>query len=187
MLFIRPVYKSLHLQTPASHSYTIFHLFIFVCMFHIFCSKSQAKVQNSTAPMKLLCWRPGGRKEKKEKWNQGLPPHCHPFLCYSPLAAPMGLHRPSQVASVVKNLPANAGHTRDAGSIPGLGTSPEGEHGNPLQYSCLENLTDKGAWWATVHGVAKGQTQLSRHKTRRGVSETPLGSSMAWSANFYPS
>ena len=144
-------------------------------MFHIFCSKSQAKVQNSTAPMKLLCWRPGGRKEKKEKWNQGLPPHCHPFLCYSPLAAPMGLHRPSQVASGVKNLPANAGHTRDAGSIPGLGRSPEGKHGNPLQYSCLENLTDKGAWWATVHGVAKGQTQLSRHKTRHGVSETPWG------------
>ena len=81
----------------------------------------------------------------------------------------------SQVASGVKNLPANAGHTRDAGSIPGLGRSPEGKHGNPLQYSCLENLTDKGAWWATVHGVAKGQTQLSRHKTRRGVSETPWG------------
>ena len=142
-------------------------------MFHIFCSKSQGKVQNNTAPMKFLCWRPGGRKEKNEKWNQGLPPPCHPFLCYSALAAPMGLHRSSQAASVVKDLPANAGDTREASSIPGLGRSPEGGYGNPLQYSCLENLTDEGAWWAIVHGVAKGQTQQSMHKTRHGVSEIP--------------
>ena len=59
---------------------------------------------------------------------------------------------------VVKNLPANAGDTRDAGSIPGSGRSPGGEHGNPLQYSCLENPIDRGTWWATVHGVAKSQT-----------------------------
>ena len=144
-------------------------------MFHIFCSKSQGKVQNNTAPMKFLCWRPGGRKEKNEKWNQGLPPPCHPFLCYSALAAPMGLHRSSQAASVVKDLPANAGDTREASSIPGLGRSPEGGYGNPLQYSCLENLMDEGAWWAIVHRVAKGQTQQSMHKTRHGVSETPWG------------
>ena len=49
----------------------------------------------------------------------------------------------------------------DLGSIPGLGRSPEGGHGNPLQYSCLENLTDRGAWWAAVHGVAKSRTRLS--------------------------
>ena len=60
--------------------------------------------------------------------------------------------------SVVKNPLANAG---DASSIPGLGrTSGEGD-GNLLQYSCLENSTDKGAWWATVHGVSKSRTQLS--------------------------
>ena len=59
--------------------------------------------------------------------------------------------------SVVKNLPANAG---DAISISGLGRCPGGGHGNPLQYSCLENLTDRGAWWATVHRVTKSQTQL---------------------------
>ena len=53
--------------------------------------------------------------------------------------------------SVVKNLPANAG---DAGSIPGSGRSPEG-NGNPLQYSCLGNPMDRGAWWATVHEVAR--------------------------------
>ena len=62
---------------------------------------------------------------------------------------------------VVKNPPANAGDIRDAGLIPGLGRSPGGEHGNPLQYSCLENPRDRGAWWATVHGVAKHQTRLS--------------------------
>ena len=54
--------------------------------------------------------------------------------------------------SVVKNLPANAG---DAGLIPGLGRSPGGGNGNLLQYSCLGNLMDRGAWWATVHGVSK--------------------------------
>ena len=61
---------------------------------------------------------------------------------------------------VVKNLPANEGDIRDMGPIPGSGRSPGGEHGNPLQYSCLENSMDRGAWWATVHGVAKSWTQL---------------------------
>ena len=64
----------------------------------------------------------------------------------------------TQVALVVKNSPANAGDIRDAGSIPGLGRSPRGGHGNLLQYSCLENLMDRGAWWATAHSVAKTQT-----------------------------
>jgi len=63
-----------------------------------------------------------------------------------------------QVALVVKNPPANAGDVRDMGSIPRLGRSPGGGHGNPLQYSCLENLMDRGAWWATVHRLAKSQT-----------------------------
>ena len=50
---------------------------------------------------------------------------------------------------------------RDLGLIPGLGRSPGGGHGNPLQYSCLEIPTDRGAWWATVHGIRKSRTQLS--------------------------
>ena len=54
------------------------------------------------------------------------------------------------MALVVKNLPANVGDIRDAGSVPGLGRSPGGGHGNPLQYSCLENPMDRGAWLATV-------------------------------------
>ena len=64
----------------------------------------------------------------------------------------------SQVALVVKNLLANAGDERDAGLIPGSGSTPGGRHGNPFQYSCLENPMDRGAWWATVHRVTKSQT-----------------------------
>ena len=60
---------------------------------------------------------------------------------------------------MVKNLPANAG---DARSIPGLGSSPREGNDNPLQYSCLENPMDRGAWWATVHRVAKSLTRLKR-------------------------
>ena len=56
---------------------------------------------------------------------------------------------------------ASACKVGDLGSIPGLGRSPGERNGNPLQYSCLENPMDRGAWWATVHGVAKSQTQLS--------------------------
>ena len=59
------------------------------------------------------------------------------------------------MALVVKNLPTNAEDTRDAGSIPGLGRSPGEGHGNPLQYSCLENPMGRGAWQAMVHGVAE--------------------------------
>ena len=55
---------------------------------------------------------------------------------------------------MVKNLPANSGDRRDTGSVPGLGKS-SGGHSNPLQYSCLENSMDRGAWQAIVHGVAK--------------------------------
>ena len=64
------------------------------------------------------------------------------------------------MALVVKNLPANAGDVRDVGSIPGSGGSPEGGYGNLLQYSCLENPMDGGAWWVIVHGVAKSRTRL---------------------------
>ena len=61
---------------------------------------------------------------------------------------------------MVKNLPANAGDIRDAGSIPGSGRSPGEGNGNRLQYSCLENPMDRGAWRAIVHGVTKSWTQL---------------------------
>ena len=61
---------------------------------------------------------------------------------------------------MVKKPPANVGDIRDIGSIPGLGRSFEEGNGNPLHYSCLENPMDRGAWRATVHGVAPSWTQL---------------------------
>ena len=67
--------------------------------------------------------------------------------------------------SVVKIPPAKVGYV---GSIPGWGRSPGGGHGNPLQYSCLENPMDRGAWWATVHGVTKrhdGSTHVNNNKS----------------------
>ena len=61
---------------------------------------------------------------------------------------------------MIENPPANAGDIRYTNSNPGSGRSPGGGQGNPLQHSCLENLMDRGAWQATVHRVAKSQTQL---------------------------
>ena len=69
---------------------------------------------------------------------------------------------------MVKNPPANAG---DPGSIPGSKRSPGEGSGNPLQYSCLENSVDRGAWWATVHGVAKNQTRLRDRATKHTMEQ----------------
>ena len=71
----------------------------------------------------------------------------------------------------VKNLPANAGDLRDAGSIPGLGRSPGGGSGSPLWYSLLENPMDRGAWRVTVHRLAKSRTQLKRLSTHVRMGE----------------
>ena len=82
----------------------------------------------------------------------------------------------SQEALVVKNLPANVGDARDAGLIPGSGGSPGGGHGNPLQFSCLENPKDRGAWRATAHQIMS-QTQLkwlSIHACMHAVSGVPF-------------
>ena len=86
----------------------------------------------------------------------------------------------SQVALVVKNLPANSGDIRDAGSIPGSGRSLGGGHGNPLQCSCLENPMDRRAWRATVHGIPKSKTPLSAHTLLRVPFMGPM-------VGFYPS
>ena len=72
----------------------------------------------------------------------------------------------SQVALLLKNLPANAGDKRDPGSVFGSGRSPWGGNGNPLQNFCLENPTDRGALRAIVHRVTKNQTQLKLLSTQ---------------------
>jgi len=92
----------------------------------------------------------------------------YPFgSCFSPDIHPgIGLQghtvalRLPQVAPVVKNMSANAGDERDTGLIPGLGRTPREGDGNPLQYSCLENPEDRGAWWAPVDRAAKSWTAL---------------------------
>ena len=65
------------------------------------------------------------------------------------------IYRASQVALMVKNLPAYAGDIRDVGWVPWSGRSPRGGHDNPLQYSCLENPMNRGAWWTVAHRVTK--------------------------------
>ena len=72
----------------------------------------------------------------------------------------------SQVVLVVKNLLANARDVRDSGLIPGSGRSLGGGNDNPLQYSCLENSMDRGAWWVTVHGVAKESDKTEQLNNR---------------------
>ena len=72
----------------------------------------------------------------------------HMYIC-------LGIYMGFPVALVVKKLPVNAGDVRDVGSISKLGRSLGGGHWKPLQYSCLENPMDRGAWWAKVHGITK--------------------------------
>ena len=72
---------------------------------------------------------------------------------------------------LIKNAPANAGDSRDAGSIPELGRYPGGGLGHPLQYSCLENLMDRRAWWSMVHRVANSWTRLKRLSTYSSCNE----------------
>ena len=74
---------------------------------------------------------------------------------------------------MVKNPPANAGDTRDLDSVPGLGRSPGGGHGNPLRYSYLESPMDRGAWWATVDRVAESDTTEATQHTHMHISLKP--------------
>ena len=73
--------------------------------------------------------------------------------------------------SVVKDPPAMQGCQRPRGSIPGLGKSPRGGNGNPFQYSCLGNPMERGAWQATVHGVAKETDTLATKTTTTKLLE----------------
>ena len=106
-------------------------------------------------------------------WNENRPfPVLWPLLSFPNLLAYWVQHLhfrhiqglefgASQVALVIKDQLANAVDARDVGSIPGSWRSPGAGTGNPLWYSCLENSTVRGAWWATVHGATKSQTWLS--------------------------
>ena len=81
---------------------------------------------------------------------------------------------------VVKNPPAKAGDTGDVDSIPRLGRSPGGGYGNPLQYSCLENLMDRGAWQAIVHWIIKSWTQLNQYWVVIGRTDAEAETPILW-------
>ena len=87
---------------------------------------------------------------------------------------------------MVKNPPANAGDVRDSGLIPGSGRFPGGGHGSPLQGSCLGHSMDRGAWWATAHGLAKSQTQLKRPSSSTGVIAADTAGSPASTQRPWP-
>ena len=113
---------------------------------------------------RLACTRdpgPGrGRRGRLGVWGHSLPGllHCRRIpYCLSHQGSPGGS---------VKSPPASAGDAGDVGSIPGSGRSSRERNGNPLQYSCLGNPLDRGAWCATVHGVAESRTRLSNQTTR---------------------
>ena len=102
------------------------------------------------------------------------------FLCWSIL-----LIWASRVALVVKKLPANAGDVRDMGLALGSGRFPGGGHGNPLQCSCLENAMDRGAWRATVHGVAKSWIRLKRLSMHARISLIYITASFSCLAKWF--
>ena len=107
--------------------------------------------------------------------------HIHISILFQILFPNMLLQfRASRVALVVKNLLANAGDVRDTGSIPGSGRSPAGRNGSALQYSCLENAMDRGAYWTTVHGFSNSQTCLSNEHTHvlQSIEQSSLCSAL---------
>ena len=115
-------------------------------------------------PMNCNCQAPLSIEFSSLEYWSGLPFPSFLF-CHSLQACEISIEksvdslmRAFQVTLVVKNLPDNTGYIKDIGLIPGLGRSPGRGHGNSLQYSCLENPMDRGAWWAIVHAVTKSRT-----------------------------
>ena len=124
----------------------------------------------------LVC----GAGAQGDSGQTGLLPRCQ--CCSGDLLLPRAMLNPGLLPGfpgslVVKNPPASAGGVRGVGSIHGSGRSPGGGQSNPLQYSCLENSFDRGAWQATVHRVAKSQTGLKQLST--GCSPSFSGSHLA--------
>ena len=114
----------------------------------------------------LLHWK------NKRDWNTGLSLPC-------PLWRILGEQSgASYVVLLVKNIPAKEGDARNTAVIPGSGRSPREGDGNPLQYSCLGNPMDRGAWWATIHGFPKGQTQLITCARAHTHTHTHMGSKL---------
>ena len=116
----------------------------------------------------VLAWRTSGMREPCGLPSMGSHRVRHDW---SYLAAAAAFNRTFQVALVVKNPPTNAGDLRDKRLLSGSGRSPAEGNGNLLQYSCLVNSMDRGAWWATVHRVTQNQTWLKQLSTAQNERE----------------
>ena len=134
------------LQSMGSLSRTRLSDFTFTFHFH-------ALEKEMATHSSVLAWRIPGTGEPGGLPSMGSRRVWHDWSNLAAAAA--SRHTGFPGGSVIKNLPANAG---DVGLIPGSGRPPGGGHANPLQYFCLENPMDKGAWWATVHEVAESDT-----------------------------
>ena len=122
----------------------------------------RSELWNVTCGEGHMIWVTTGTRKMKDTWNR--------------FELSLQAH-----GSVVKNLPASAGDARDVGLIPGLGRSPGEGNGNPLQYSCLENPKDRGAWQPTVHGITKSWTWPS---TYGPTAWSPWSESGGWSLYY---
>ena len=122
------------------------------------------KKHMSVEPMRQGKGPPGGKSPKFTRQTR-LPPRRYRLFTVLPPAF--------QVVQVLKNPPANAG---DTDLMPGLGRSPGEGHGNPLQYSCLDNLMDRRTWQAIVHRIAKSRTRLKGLSTTTGMEKVSFHS-----------
>ena len=121
----------------------------------------------------LIEWEEEGKwliESKKGQWTGGLDgvKELVKYGCKRVKWIEISSQRVFQVALMVKNPPANVEDAWVPGLIPGLGRCPGEGNGNPLQYSCLENLMDRGTWWATVHGLQRFRYDWSNWTTGRG-------------------
>ena len=126
--------------------------------------KSLSHVQPSATPWTAAYQAPLPMEFSRQEYWSGVPLPS-PINMAVFLKLIYSIPTSSQVTLVIKNLPANVGDIRDVGLIPGSGKSPGEGNGNPLQYSCLENPMDRGAWRATVHSIIRSQTQLKQLST----------------------
>ena len=121
--------------------------------------------------------------DKFSALHPGRPTHVNHILEIPFFGFPVGIAQPKAGASLLAQTKESAYNAGDPGSLPELGRSFGWRHGNPLQCSCLENSMDRGAWWATVHGVAKSQTQLRdwhEHEYEPDGGRTSVG----WNNHF---
>ena len=154
----------MHMILPSRCFILMLVLLLFAFLFKIFILAANSQLAGSHCPDQGLT--PGPQQWKRWVLTTRLPENTSLVFCF------MCILRASQVAVVVKNLPANAGDIRDVGLIPGSGRSSGVGNDSSLQYSCLENPMDRGVWQATVRGVSKSRARLKHAWTHAYVFYT---------------